>query len=129
MATIRKEHRTPATADQVWAAFRDYGAPHEKLARGFVVATRLEEGARVVTFANGMVFRELLVTMDDAARRLVYAIVGAEGLVHHNASFQVHPDGAGSRVIWIADVLPDDAAEAISPMMDAGIEALARTIG
>jgi hypothetical protein len=37
---------------------------------GFVTDTRLEDGARVVTFGNGMVARELIVDLDDSAYRM-----------------------------------------------------------
>ena len=57
MASIRKEILINAPAGDVWAAVRDVGAPHERLTPGFVVATRLEDGARVVTFGNGLVAR------------------------------------------------------------------------
>lgn len=77
MASIRKEILVEAPAEDVWAAIRDVGAPHERLAPGFVVATRLEEGARVVTFGNGLVARELIVDVDDRARRLAWAVVGS----------------------------------------------------
>src|SRR5262249_28453542 len=65
MATIRKEMVVRADAAAVWDAVRDVGALHERLVPGFVVDTKLEPGARVVTFANGMVARELIVTVDD----------------------------------------------------------------
>ncbi|HYD89128.1 MAG TPA: SRPBCC family protein [Vitreimonas sp.] len=129
MATIRKELRVNRPAAEVWAAFRDFGAVHAKLARGFVTDTRLEEGARVVTFANGLVATERLVTMDEPARRLVYAVTGSERLSHHNASFQVFEDGAGARIVWIADILPDAAAAVIEPMMEAGAAAMRTTLG
>lgn len=128
MVTIRKELRIPRAPAEVWAAFQDFGAVHAKLARGFVTDTKLEDGARLVAFANGLVARELLVTMDDAARRLVYAVSGSSNLTHHNASFQVFDDDGGSLVIWIADILPDAAAEVISPMMDAGVAAMRTTL-
>jgi hypothetical protein len=128
MATIRKEARMSRAPAAVWDAFRDVGAIHTRLARGFVTDTKLEEGARVVTFANGFVARELLVTVDDDARRLAYAVVGSPNLTHHSASFQVFEDGAGSRVVWIADMLPDAASATIGPMMDAGIEAMKTTL-
>lgn len=127
MATIRKEVRVPASPDSAWEAFTDYGAVHTRLAQGFVTGTVMEEGARVVTFANGMTARELLVTMDHDARRLVYAIVGGR-MSHHNASFQVFPDGAGSRIVWTADLLPNELAETIGAMMEAGCAAMARTL-
>jgi carbon monoxide dehydrogenase subunit G len=129
MATVRTELRTSAHPDDVWAAFRDFGAVHERLAPGFVVATRLEPGARVVTFANGMIAREALITMDDARRRLVYAVTGNERLTHHSASFEVLPDGTGARVVWTADMLPDAAADTVGPMMEAGTAAMAKRLG
>jgi len=76
MASIRKEILLQSSPEKVWAAVRDVGALHTRLVPGFVVDTRLEEGARVVTFGNGMVARELIVDLDDEARRLVWAVVG-----------------------------------------------------
>jgi hypothetical protein len=55
MAAIRKEILTAARPERVWDALRDVGALHTRLVPGFVVDTRLEPGARIVTFANGMV--------------------------------------------------------------------------
>ncbi|WP_374105480.1 SRPBCC family protein [Streptomyces sp. ISL-36] len=51
-----------ATPDQVWAAVRDFGEIHHRLAPGFVTDTRVDGGVRTVTFANGSVVRELIVT-------------------------------------------------------------------
>jgi carbon monoxide dehydrogenase subunit G len=118
MASIRKEILIDAPAAHVWAALRDVGAIHERVAPGFVVATVLEEGARVVTFGNGMVARELIVDVDDEARRLVWAVVGTQ-LTHHNASAQVFADGDGrSRLVWIADLLPNERAGDIRAMIE-----------
>src|SRR5436309_14972379 len=91
MASIRKEILINAHAADVWAAVRDVGAVHQRLAEGFVVDTRLDGSARTVTFANGLVLRELIVDVDDEARRLVYAAVGGRA-THHNASMQVFAD-------------------------------------
>ncbi|MGI8567699.1 MAG: hypothetical protein ACR2KT_00695 [Methylocella sp.] len=66
MASIRKEISTKAQPDDVWAALRDIGALHIRLMPGFVTDTCLEPGARIVTFDNGMVLRELIV---DVRRR------------------------------------------------------------
>lgn len=79
MASIRREIQVNARPEKVWEAVRDVGAVHERLAPGFVVDTKMEEGARVVTFANGMTARELIVDVDDAARRLVWSVVGSPG--------------------------------------------------
>src|SRR5438105_3964260 len=127
MASIRKEILTQASPADAWAAIRDIGALHHRLVPGFVVDTRLEDGARIVTFGNGMVVKELIVDLDDAARRLAWAAVGGQ-MVHHNASVQVFPDGTGSRVVWIADLLPDDLKGAISAMIDQGAAAMKATM-
>ena len=52
MASIRKEIPLDARAEDVWAAVRDIGALHTRLVPGFVTDTKLESGARIVTFAN-----------------------------------------------------------------------------
>jgi len=106
MASIHKNIRIDAHPDEVWAAVRDFGAVHARLAPGFVLDSRLEGEARIVTFANGTVARELLVDCDDERRRLVYAVV-SERVKQHSASVQVLPDGHGvTQLIWIVDLLP-----------------------
>ena len=129
MASIRKEIVIEASPERVWDAVRDVGAVHERLAPGFVVDTRLEVGARVVTFANGLVARELIVDVDDEARRLAWAVVGSPRLTHHNASMQVFDDGdRGSRVVWIADLLPNEIAGTIAAMIEEGLGAMKKTL-
>src|SRR5580692_313485 len=101
MASIHRDIPIDARPEDVWAAVRDFGAVHRRLAPGFVVDARLDGEARIVTFANGMVARELLVDCDDTRRRLVYAVI-SERVKQHSASVQVLPDGdAGSRLVWI----------------------------
>ena len=128
MASIRKEIVIEASPKRVWDAVRDVGAVHERLAPGFVVDTRLEVGARVVTFANGLVARELIVDIDDEARRLVWAVVGGR-LTHHNASLQVFADGAArSRVVWIADLLPSDFRAYVAGLIDQGMAVMKKIL-
>lgn len=128
MATVRQEILTRAAPEIAWDAIRDIGALHTRLVPGFVVDTQLEPGARIVTFGNGMVIREPIVTLDDAARRLVWS---AQGRVttHYNASAQVlaEPDGM-TKVVWIADFLPDEAAPAISAAMAQGAAIMKATL-
>ncbi len=128
MASIRKEISIEASAENVWAAVRDVGALHERLVPGFVVDTRLDGDARVVTFGNGMVVRELIVDLDDEARRLVWSARGAR-LLHHNASVQVFADGEErSRLVWIADLLPNEIAGDIRAMIEQGTAVMKRTL-
>ena len=128
MATLRRTFFVDAPLQRAWAAFRDVYECDKVLAAGFVIECKREDGARVVTFANGVVARELIVSVDDEARRVVYASVGGR-LTHHNASAQVFADGPErSRVEWVVDLLPDAMAPAIESMMDVGIQAMQRTI-
>jgi carbon monoxide dehydrogenase subunit G len=128
MATIRREILTAARPERVWDALRDVGALHTRLVPGFVTDTRIEPGARVVTFANGMTVRETIVTIDEAERRVVWSASGG-ALVHHNGSAQVHRDpGGNSKVVWIADFLPDAAADAIGAMMADGMRVMKQTL-
>lgn len=129
MASIRKGIVIDAPPEKIWDAIRDIGALHERLVPGFVVDTRLEEGARVVTFGNGVVARELIVDLDDAARRLVWAVIGSPRLTHHNASVQVFADGEHrSRVVWIADVLPNEIAAYMAGLLDQGLGVMKKTL-
>ena len=128
MSSIRKEVLLDGHPDEVWNVVRDVGAVHQRFAPGFVVDTQLESGARVVTFANGYVARELIVDVDDDARRLAYAAVGGR-LTHHNASFQVVPEGDRTRLVWIADLLPNELAPVIGGMMDEGVKAIKTALG
>ena len=124
MASIRREIVTKASPAQAWDAIQDIGALHTRLVPGFVVNTKLEPGARIVTFANGMTAKELIVDLDETARRLVWSAVGGR-MTHHNASVQVFPEGSGgSRIVWIADLLPNELTPAITGMIDQGMAAM-----
>jgi carbon monoxide dehydrogenase subunit G len=128
MASIRREVLVTARPDDVWSAVRDVGAIHTRLAPGFVVATRMDGDARIVTFGNGMEVRELIVDVDDQARRLVWSAVGGR-LSHHNASMQVVDEGAGrTRLVWIADLLPNELAVYVAGLMEQGLSAAKKTL-
>src|SRR6476646_2801954 len=129
MASIHKEIPIDASAADVWAAVRDFGSPHRRLVPGFVLDARLDGDARIVTFANGTVARELLVDCDEARRRLVYAVI-SERVKQHSASVQVLTDGdAGSRLVWIVDVLPHEIAPYIDGQMDQAALAMQKALG
>ena len=90
---------------------------------------RLDGDERVVTFANGMVVRELIVDVDDAARRLAYSVVDGP-FTHHHATFTVQAAADGtSRIEWVADLLPDDVAPMVDELMGQGAAAAAATLG
>ena len=128
MASVRREVFIERPAEAVWDALADVGALHTRLVPGFVTDCRLEPGARVVTFANGMVARELIVDVDHSARRIAWAVVGGR-LTHHNASAQAFAEGSeGCRVVWIADFLPDEFAAPSATMIEAGLAAMKKAL-
>ena len=128
MASIHKEILIEAPASRVWDAVRDFGALHTRLVPGFVLDTELDGEARIVSFANGTVARELLVDCDDARQRLVYAVI-SERLKQHSASVQVIADGeARSRILWIVDVLPHEMGSYIDGQMDQAAAAMQKAL-
>jgi hypothetical protein len=128
MATIRKEIEIQVPAARVWDAVRDIGALHTRLVPGFVTDTRLEPGARIVTFGNGLVVREVIVDIDDELQRLAWAIAEPP-LQHYNASAQIFSNGPHNcRFVWIADVLPNEMAPSVAAMIDQGLSTARTTL-
>jgi Polyketide cyclase / dehydrase and lipid transport len=128
MASIRTEILIDVSPDDAWAALRDWGALHERLAPGFVTDVRLDDDDRIVTFFDGSVVREILVDLDDEARRLAWTMV--EGpYSHHNGYAQVFPSGGGgTRFVWITDILPDDLAARTAELMEQGTSVIKTTL-
>jgi len=125
MATLRKEIQIDARPEVVWDAARDFGALHTRLVPGFVVDTQLEGHVRVVTFGNGMVAREPLISVDDQRRRLAWTAMGGR-TTHYNAVVELFADGAGTRVVWTIDLLPDEMADPVAAMQESGLIAMKR---
>ena len=73
--------------------------------------------------------RELIVDVNDQTRRLVWAVVGSPRLTHHNVSMQVSAESeGGSRVVWIADLLPNEVADTICGMIEQGMALMKKTL-
>jgi uncharacterized protein YndB with AHSA1/START domain len=129
MASIRKEFSIDASPETVWDAMRNVGEIHRNLVPGFVTDCRMDgDDARIVTFANGLVAREVIVDVDEQARRVVWTI--PEGrLKHYHASSQVITKDGRAAVVWIADFLPHDAKSAVMGMIEAGGAAMQKALG
>jgi Polyketide cyclase / dehydrase and lipid transport len=110
----------PGTA---WAALRNVGDAH-RLFAPVVAECRLEGDVRTVRFANGMVLREHILDVDDARRRVAYAVFEGPGMTYHHASMQVVEAGAGTcRFVWTTDFLPAGIRDNIAPLIDQGAAA------
>lgn len=127
MASVHREIIVERPPEYVWDVVRDFGALDRKLVPGFVTAVELDGTTRTVTFANGTQAREVLVDSNDKTRRLVYAVVGGR-LTAHSASVQVFAEGKGSRIVWIADFLPNELQPYIAGQMDEAAKAMRVTL-
>jgi hypothetical protein len=130
MASVCKEILVNATPEQVWDAVRDVGAVHLRLTPGLVASTKIEGDTRTLTFPDGGVARELIVSVDDQTRRMAYAVVeGRMPLIHHHATFQVIAAGDGqTRLVWTTDFLPHTFAAEIRVRMERGAMVIKRAL-
>jgi hypothetical protein len=128
MASIHLDMIIQAPAAQVWAALAAVGEAHKAFS-GVLSGCRLErDDVRVVTFANGLVVKEQIVSVDPERMRIAYAVIESE-LTHHSASMQVSAAAdRACRFIWTTDVLPHEAAEWIHPLMEKGAQALKTSV-
>ena len=127
MATLSKQIALDTGAANAWSAIRDFGQVHTRVAPGFLTDLRMDKSDRIVTFFNGLVARERMVTLDDEECRLVYSLIEGRPS-HYNAAIQVFPEGDGSRVVWTIDLLPDELAATVDGMMDHAVGCMSRTL-
>jgi hypothetical protein len=122
MASIHHDIVIAAPPEAIWSAVRAVDRLHDLLVPGFVAATEMLGGESVpvrrVTFANGQVVDEAIVSIDDDRRRLVWTVRQFE---HHNGVLTVTEAEGGAGVSWTADLLPDALASTVSPMMAQGL--------
>jgi hypothetical protein len=128
MASIRKEILIDASPDDAWAALRDWGALHQRLVPGFVTDARLDGRDRIITFFQ----RRGRTRSARRSRRqcvaTVYTVAGG-AYAHFNASAQIFASGDGGTLfVWITDLLPDEAAERVSGLMEKGIGVIKQTL-
>lgn len=110
-ATLSREIIIEVPVAQVWDAVRDVGAADKRLAPGLVVSVQLdpEKRIRTLTFANGRVVKEAIISIDDNMRRFAFTMLEGTKATHHNGSFQVFPAGnKATRLVWTSDILPDE---------------------
>ncbi len=115
MSEIEVNEEFQSSADTVWKKFSDFGGIAE-WAPG-VESCELEgEGigaVRAVGMPGGVVIKERLEAIDEAARRLSYSIAeGPMPLENYLATVQVSQVGDGCRVVWGASFDAPDGVPA-----------------
>ncbi|MPY17563.1 SRPBCC family protein [Paenibacillus glucanolyticus] len=92
---------------------------------GVLVDCQEASGERTVTFNNGYVVQEQLVSLDEDKCRLAYTVVNGD-FTHHSASMQMLPSAGGVKFVWISDFLPHEATQRVEPLVEAGCQAIKR---
>jgi Polyketide cyclase / dehydrase and lipid transport len=126
MATVRKSVTISKPAHYVWDAVSDAGQLHTRVAPGMVTNTQLEENGevRIVTFGNGLVLKEQIISNDAGLLRLAWS-AESDQWTHHNASLHISPLADDTcEVVWAADVLPHGADVLMEQFLTAGLLAM-----
>jgi len=127
MTTVRDEISIDVPAAFAWTKLKDVSRTHE-LFPGVLVGSSLEGDIRTLTFANGSVVQERIVSVADDVRRIAYTVLGGR-FEHHASSMQIEVvDADHCRFVWISDFLPDTRAETVRPLMSLGCAALKRAL-
>jgi hypothetical protein len=128
MASITEQVTIQVGADRAWAALREVGRAHV-LFSPVLTAGSIEGDIRTVTFANGMVLQERLLDVDDARRRVAYAVLNGPGMEYHHASMHIAEDGdSRCRFVWTTDAHPPDVIAKITPLITQGAQALKQNL-
>ncbi|WP_296650071.1 SRPBCC family protein [Paraburkholderia sp.] len=127
MTSLFRELELETDAAHAWRALRDPGNAAHAFA-GVLTNCTFDGDTRTVTFANGAVIQERIVTIDETRMRIAYAVL-SDQFEHHHASMQIVPDGPGHcRFLWQSDFLPEARREMVEPLVDAGCAAFARNV-
>lgn len=107
METETAEIEIAASPADVWAVAGDFGGIGWMPG---IDSVTVEGDVRTIAMM-GMEIKEQLVSRDDAARAITYAIVdGPVPVESHQATITVHDASEGSRVTWEVSVEPEGAA-------------------
>jgi hypothetical protein len=122
MATVRHHVRIAAAPNDVWKVVSDAAS----IANWFppIATSVATPTGRIVTLADGTEIAEDTITNDDDLRRFQYAIRSGLPLEHHIGTLDVLEDGAGTLVVYSADVLPDSLGPTFTAVMGEGIVGL-----
>lgn len=127
MVSIVKTIPVGSSAAQAWQKISDVGAV-DKLV-DMIATCSIDGDIRTCTLPDGAAIKEQIITIDEDAKRVVYAIKeGPLPLEFHCASVQVVENAKGTNVVWTVDVKPDAIAEPLSGMMDGAAQSMSAAL-
>ncbi len=114
-----------AGPDEAWAFIGDPTTVPQWYPK--YVECTVEGDSRTLRSAEGAVLHERLLERDDARRFYSYSVVSGAPVRTHLASFEVTPEGAGSRIRWATQAEPiDPAVDMEARLSGSQTDALAR---
>ncbi len=117
MATIHKQFKINAPIDQVWANISDLTNVHTLFS--MLDNTEIKGNTRTCRIQDGGELKELIISVDETKKRLVYAITESPfNFEFHCASWQVIPGNDGTIFEWYTDIKPDNLASTIKHVID-----------
>lgn len=128
MASITKTIDLGTGSDKVWEVLRDPGRANELIT--FLGEVAVDGNTRVCALPGDDTLEELIVDIDDDARRFTYSIRRSPfGFTHHQASMQAIPEGEGTRLVWVTDFLPDEVRSAVDETLTAAVASIEAALG
>jgi hypothetical protein len=129
MASINLKTTLAVSADQLWAEVKDVGGVSGMLE--VIAESSLDGDQRSCTLADGGLLSETIMSVDDEHKRVAYTITESPFPIEaHAASMQVTDAGDGKSTFqWITDVLPDEMADGLGPMLAGEISNLEQRFG
>jgi hypothetical protein len=117
MHTLDTEIRIPSSPAAVWAYLGDLDnqAIGEGVADRIVIDRRADKPIRTMHLTaalGGGSVSERIDDLDDVAMRMAYEIIdfGPMPMTHYSGVLQCHPDGAGTRLTYVAQFDGPDPA-------------------
>lgn len=137
MLSVKVSERIEASADRVWELVRDFGGV-QRYAAGIEKCSVEGHGlgaVRTLGLPGGLSLQERLEALDDAGRRLSYAIVaGPIPVSSYLATLEVCDEGSGCRIDWSSTfeakgISDDQARGMIEGVYKGGIVGIQRALG
>ncbi len=124
MTTLRSHAILDHDADEVWALVRDAAG----ISAWFpaMASSSGDQTRRLVTLADGSRLDEVIVTLDDAMRRLQYRAVGGDlPITAHLGTVDVLAlDANRSLLVYSTEVEPDELGAAFHSAIDEAVQGL-----
>lgn len=119
VGSIRRSQHIKCTPEKAWEIIGDPSRLHEWFP---IVSCRVEGSKRWIHLANGLVFEEDIVLVDNSMRRFQYTIVNNPIVTQHLGTVDVIDDGRGECIaIYSTDMKPNVLALGIGAAANHGL--------